>query len=309
MAQSRAQKIAGMQDIRCSWISSRDIQRARGFIQELEDVKIKADEPPQALCDWREALKRSDAEAVVVATPNTQHYAMVKAALENGKHVLVEYPHAATVSEGEELLEVARSRKLLLHVGLTYRYGGLHKSLTELFTHDIGPVHTYQLMTCSGNPISRWYNQDALSGGFFVASLYHYIEEAIALLGPVKTVSSHYQSIRNSSDVISQDCGSVMLVFKNECVAQLSYARGHPKPGLGTVFNVIGKHGYIEVKSGKVYVRTPQGDRIVTPEGHDGILRDTEEFIQALKEGKRTDWSTSAAQDALVVAEKALKSS
>lgn len=309
MAQSRARKIAALQDVRCSWIASRNIQQARTLIEGLRKDKIQGDDPPEALGDWCEALRRSDADVIIVATPNTLHHAMVSEALKNGKHVLVEYPHAVTISEGAELLDIASSKKLLLHVGLTNRYGGLHKSLAALFASDVGPVHSYHIMTCSGNPISRWYNQDDLSGGFFVASLYHHIEDALSLLGPVEEVSSHYQAIRDENGIISQDCGSAMLVFKSECVAQLTYARGHPKPGLGTVFHVIGERGYIEVKGGKVYVRTSEGEKEVIPDNCDTVLCDTEEFIVGVKEGNRSDWSTDAAQDALVVAEHASKSS
>jgi hypothetical protein len=46
-------------------------------------------------------------DAVVIATPTSSHYALVKAALEAGKHVLVEKPITTHSGEADELVALA----------------------------------------------------------------------------------------------------------------------------------------------------------------------------------------------------------
>ena len=53
-------------------------------------------------------------EAVAVATPAWTHFEIVLACLEEGKHVLVEKPMAASVAEGEKLVAVAGRKGLVL---------------------------------------------------------------------------------------------------------------------------------------------------------------------------------------------------
>src|SRR5580700_5202361 len=54
---------------------------------------------PTATTDYPEILRDPSIDAVHVCTPNAQHFAMAKAALLSGKHVLCEKPLAISVAE------------------------------------------------------------------------------------------------------------------------------------------------------------------------------------------------------------------
>ena len=60
--------------------------------------------------------------AVALATPVGTHYAMAKAALEAGKHVLVEKPLATRSAEAEELVRLAAAQRRVLMVDHTFVY-------------------------------------------------------------------------------------------------------------------------------------------------------------------------------------------
>src|SRR5271156_2314167 len=60
-----------------------------------------------------EAALDSDAELIVVGTPNETHYALAKQALEAGKHVVVDKPFAAPSEEARTLVELAAAKKLV----------------------------------------------------------------------------------------------------------------------------------------------------------------------------------------------------
>jgi predicted dehydrogenase len=61
-------------------------------------------------------------DAVVIATPVSSHYALAKAALEAGKHVLVEKPLATSVEQGAHLIDIAERHGLVLMSGHTFLY-------------------------------------------------------------------------------------------------------------------------------------------------------------------------------------------
>ena len=62
---------------------------------------------PTIATDYRDILRDPAIDAIHICTPNTQHFAMAKDALQAGKHVLCEKPLATSVVEGEELVALA----------------------------------------------------------------------------------------------------------------------------------------------------------------------------------------------------------
>lgn len=72
--------------------------------------------------NYEEMLEKADLDVVAVATPVPSHFQVAKAALLAGKHVLVEKPLAASVSECGILIELAKFKGLQLMVGHTFLY-------------------------------------------------------------------------------------------------------------------------------------------------------------------------------------------
>lgn len=81
-------------------------------------------------------------DAMYLATPVSTHYALTRRALEAGKHVLVEKPLATTVSEAEELAELANAQRLTLMVGHTFVFSPPVRKVKELIdTGSLGPIY------------------------------------------------------------------------------------------------------------------------------------------------------------------------
>lgn len=101
------------------------------LVSELQIAEINEDrlaevkeltKPSIATTNW-EKLIDADLDAILVsATPETAHYPMTKAALEAGKHVLLEKPMAITLDEADELIEIAESRNLKFTIGYSQRF-------------------------------------------------------------------------------------------------------------------------------------------------------------------------------------------
>ncbi|MEO7960786.1 MAG: Gfo/Idh/MocA family oxidoreductase, partial [Ginsengibacter sp.] len=80
-----------------------------------------------------EDMLRDDAvELVVVNTPNYTHYEYTSKALQAGKHVVVEKPFTVTVSEGEELIALAKQQGVLLSVFQNRRYDSDFKTIMKV---------------------------------------------------------------------------------------------------------------------------------------------------------------------------------
>jgi UDP-2-acetamido-3-amino-2,3-dideoxy-glucuronate N-acetyltransferase len=79
-----------------------------------------------------DVLKDETIDGVAIATPAETHYGLVKEALLGGKHVYVEKPLVLHEREGEELIQLARERKLVLMVGHLLQYHPIFIKLKEL---------------------------------------------------------------------------------------------------------------------------------------------------------------------------------
>jgi UDP-2-acetamido-3-amino-2,3-dideoxy-glucuronate N-acetyltransferase len=96
-------------------------------LESSDDIsKLREKEYPDVdfVNDLDAFLKTDDLKAVVIAAPAELHYELSKKCLLAGKDVLVEKPLALKVSEGEDLVKIAKEKKRILMVGhiLQYHY-------------------------------------------------------------------------------------------------------------------------------------------------------------------------------------------
>lgn len=93
-------------------------------------------------------------DAVIVATPATQHYEIASRALSSGKHVLVEKPMTATIEEAEKLREQAESSSAVLMVGHVFRHNGAVNYVRDMIRRgEVGDVLYLALTRTNLGPI------------------------------------------------------------------------------------------------------------------------------------------------------------
>jgi myo-inositol 2-dehydrogenase/D-chiro-inositol 1-dehydrogenase len=93
--------------------------------------------------DWRELIARDDVEVVDVVVPNRMHYEVTKAALEAGKHVLLEKPMAVELAHCDELVALAEEKQRVLAINHELRLSSLWAGVKRLIDEGaIGqPLH------------------------------------------------------------------------------------------------------------------------------------------------------------------------
>jgi len=94
-----------------------------------------------AYTDYREMLEKEKPDAVSIVVPTAMHEEVGLAALDAGVHVLMEKPIAATVEEGQRLIEKARAVKKQLMVGHIVRFNPAMQALKQkLADGDLGRI-------------------------------------------------------------------------------------------------------------------------------------------------------------------------
>ena len=95
--------------------------------------QAEADHPGvEVYLDYRELLRREDVEAADIVLPTFLHAQAGIAALEAGKHVLLEKPMAGTIQECDDLLEAARRNGKVLTIGHEFRVSKQWGKVKEL---------------------------------------------------------------------------------------------------------------------------------------------------------------------------------
>jgi predicted dehydrogenase len=106
-----------------------DVPDVRQQVQVARDAAATSDLAArygwaEAATDWRTVIDREDVDVVDICLPGHLHAEVTIAALEAGKHVLVEKPLANTVAEAEKMLVAARAARehgVASMVGFNYR--------------------------------------------------------------------------------------------------------------------------------------------------------------------------------------------
>jgi predicted dehydrogenase len=121
-------------ELELATLCERDDKRAAAFLQRVPDVPVCG--------DFGTVLDDPSIDAVLVATPPRTHHALASAALDAGKHVLVEKPLARTVAEAEDLIELADANDRVLMPGHTFLYSPPVNKVRELIgDNSLGEVY------------------------------------------------------------------------------------------------------------------------------------------------------------------------
>jgi predicted dehydrogenase len=115
------------------WLCDLDEGRARQVLGSYSTVATTA--------SYDTVLNDPEVQAVAIATPAATHFPLAMAALDAGKHVLVEKPLTASLADGHKLVEAAEDRGLVLMCDHTYCYTPAVQELRRLITSgELGDV-------------------------------------------------------------------------------------------------------------------------------------------------------------------------
>lgn len=157
--------------------------------------------------DHRELLENEAIDAVSICTWNNSHAEIAIAALEAGKHVLVEKPLSMTVEEALKVEAAAKKADKVLQVGFVRRHGANTKVLKQFIDQDaLGELYYAKasILRRVGNP-GGWFSDITKSGGGPLIDLgVHMIDITWYLMGkprPVSVSGNTYARLGNRSNI------------------------------------------------------------------------------------------------------------
>ena len=236
---------------------------------------------------WPELVNLDDLDLVMICTINRDHGPVARAALEAGKHVVVEYPLSLDLLEAEALIDLATSQRRLLHVEHIERLGGLHNALKESLS-TAGQVFYARYATISmKRPAPRgWTYQPDLFGFPFIGALSR-LHRFTDLFGQVATVSAQSQFWDAPDPEYFTAClCTAQLRFTSGVMAELIYAKGDRFWKGERKFEVYGDRGTLifDGDRGKL-IREGQISEIPVGSRRGLFAQDTKMVLDSLTDG------------------------
>ena len=212
IARAMATTINGMEEATNYAVASRSLDKAEGFAKEFGIEK--------AYGSYEEMLQDPQVELVYVATPHSHHCEHVKLCLNHGKHVLCEKSFAANKGEAEEMLNLAKKKKLLLTEAIWTRYMPSRKIIDDVISSGI--IGEVSMLTANLgyviNNIKRL-QEPSLAGGALLDVGVYPINFALMAFGDdIKTIES--TAILTDKGVDAQN--SITFVYNDGKMAVLN---------------------------------------------------------------------------------------
>lgn len=244
------------------------------------------------LLDYRELLKREDVEAVDVILPIHLNYPVTRAALEAGKHVMVEKPLAANLHQAGQMLALEQRYPGVKLLAENFRYRALFARLKQLLEEErIGAPYAviwniFLHVDAKYNPYAQteWRIHHQYPGGFVTDGGVHNIAALRLLFGEI--VSG--QALARSINPAIGEVDLFWMAFSTDrgISGQLNLhysAIGYADDSL----YVLGDRGSLVVKGGEIALK------------HDGFVEQREkapdengfyeqflDFYEAIRKGK-----------------------
>jgi UDP-N-acetyl-2-amino-2-deoxyglucuronate dehydrogenase len=170
----------------------------------------------EAYTDYVRMLARPDLDIINVCAPSGLHADIGVAAMQAGKHVIVEKPMALSLADADRLIDTARATGKLLCVVLQNRYNPPMQDLRRAV--DTGKLGRILL----GNATVRWYRPQeyyedgwhgtwAMDGGAFMNQSIHHIDALQWLMGEAESVFAYTGTLAHKME--AEDAGVGVIRF------------------------------------------------------------------------------------------------
>ncbi|MDP9039657.1 MAG: Gfo/Idh/MocA family oxidoreductase [Acidobacteriota bacterium] len=162
-----------------------------------------------------ELLEDPGVELVVVSTPNETHFRMALAALNAGKHVVIDKPFSATSEEAAELGAAARGKGLLVVPFHNRRWDGDFLTVRKLLGEGaVGRLVTFESHFDRFRPMPRentWKEAENPANGMLFDLGPHLVDQCLALFGVPETLTASVRADRDRTEI--EDAFDIVLGY------------------------------------------------------------------------------------------------
>lgn len=245
---------------------------------------------PQVYDSWQVLVQQPDLDGVFVCNVNRDHGAVVKAALDAGKFVVVEYPLALSATEAAALIERSQQQGRLLHIEHIELLGGLHQAMLAHLSKVGTPQYVRYCTAVPQRPAPPKWTYHADLFGFPLMGALSRMHRLTNLFGAVDTVMCQLQTQPSESAgdrYYSQYRCTAQLRFHSGVVAEVLYAKGEQTWRSQRWMEVEGDRGALIFDGDQGTLITAEGESPITVGSRRGLFaKDTTAVLDALIEGK-----------------------
>jgi predicted dehydrogenase len=279
IAARHARTLSSFSGVRLSF-ASRDPGRAEQYRRRLGGTRSYG--------SYAAALQSDEVDAAVVATPTAQHLPLTLAALEAGKHVIVEKPAFLCSGDAAAVEAAASARGLRILVAENYAYKPLAGVLRRIIeAGEIGEVRYLTINALKHARRGGWRDDGDLAGGgaLFEGGV-HWINLMASLGLTVESVQAYrpgtYDGLERSVLVVAQ--------YEEGAVGTLHHAWDTPSLLRGLrISRIYGTRGSVAFESNGLFVLVHGWrSRLVLPSLRDisGYRAMFTDFIACLRTGQ-----------------------
>jgi len=170
--------------------------------------------------DHKELLKDKNVEVVDITLPIDLNYQVAIDSLKAGKHIFLEKPLAASMTEAKKMLELKSKYRQVMLLAENFRYRKVYNSVKDLLKKkSIGKVYVaqwnvfYYVSSKKDYGATKWRQQHKYVGGFMLDAGVHNIAALRMLFGEIKSVAAFTESI--NLKIGKPDTMSVQMIFSS----------------------------------------------------------------------------------------------
>lgn len=156
-------------------------------VSSSDATKVHADWPGvPVVSEPKHLFNDPNIDLIVIPTPNDTHFPLAKAALEAGKHVVVDKPFTVTLSQARELDALAKSLGRLLSVFHNRRWDSDFLTVKALLSEGtLGEITFFESHFDRFRPQvrNRWREQAGPGSGIWYDLAPHLLDQAVNLFG------------------------------------------------------------------------------------------------------------------------------
>lgn len=231
------------------------------------------------------AAREADADAVIICIPNHLHALVTLAALESGKHVLVEKPMALSLADAEAMVAAAERAERVLMCGLSLRFFNSIRQVKGLVAG--GAVGTprrvvhRRMSRGMGRDEGSWFGSQAASGGILPGIGSHSIDAILWWLEDEGArVSAEVRSLNPAMNI--EDEAAVLVTTRGGALASMEFSFNYP---VGYDWAVAGDEGVLRLRGNELLVNDQPvaiPEQVALP----GEATLHAEFLAAIMEGR-----------------------
>jgi predicted dehydrogenase len=172
--------------------------------------------------DASAVLALEEVEAVLITSPNELHCAQAIAALDAGRHVLVEKPMAENATDAARMARAATDSGRILAIGHTFRHGPAVRHLQDQRAQ-FGALRALEVSSCVfwDGPQAPWWAERTAEQGLILSLFAPHALDFVQLVMGDDPLRVHVEAARHQSGWRGEDEAMILMAFPGRRMAQV----------------------------------------------------------------------------------------